>query len=95
MNEFNLNNGFENYIVVKIFYAPTNEKNVWKKYIYIYIYTHAHTHYQICYINSSCYTIPKLTKKKKKHLQKTVTSLKFNMNAKIPTKNLSNKVQIL
>ena len=60
----------------------------------IYIYTH--THYPICYINSSCYTIPKLTKKKKKkHLQKTVTSLKFNINAKIPTKTLSNKVQIL
>ena len=64
-----------------------------KKQIYIYIYIH--THNPICYINSSCYTIPKLTKKKKKHLQKIVTLLKFNMNAKIPTKNLNNKVQIL
>ena len=94
MNEFNLNDGFENYIVVKIFYAPTKEKKVWKKKTNIYIYRHIHN--PICYINSSCYTIPKLTqKKKKKHLQKIVTLLKFNMNAKIPTKNLNNKVQIL
>ena len=63
MNEFNLNDGFKNYIVAKIFYAPTKEKKGMeekKKYIYIYIYTHT-----IQYINSSCYTIPKLTPKKK------------------------------
>ena len=41
-----------------------------KKQIYIYIYTH--THNPICYINSSCYTIPKLTQKKKKK-KKTFT----------------------
>ena len=42
MNEFNLKEGFENYIVAKIFDAPSNEKKEWKKkkiYIYIYIYT--------------------------------------------------------
>ena len=42
MNEFNLMDGFENYIVAKIFDAPSNDKKVWKKkkkkYIYIYIY---------------------------------------------------------
>ena len=31
LNEFNLKNGFENYIVAKIFYAPSNDKKVWKK----------------------------------------------------------------
>ena len=36
-----------------------------KKQIYIYIYRHIHN--PICYINSSCYTIPKLTQKKKKN----------------------------
>ena len=42
LNEFNLNDGFKNYIVAKIFYAPTKEKKGMeeKKYIYIYIYTH-------------------------------------------------------
>ena len=40
-------------------------------YIYIYIHTHTHTHYPICYINSSCYNIQKLTQKKKK--KKTFT----------------------
>ena len=43
MNEFNLNDGFENYVVVKIFYAPLNDKTVCKekkKNIYIYIYIH-------------------------------------------------------
>ena len=51
MNEFNLKDGFENYTVAKIFYAPSNDKKVWKKKnIYIYIYTH--THNSICYINS-------------------------------------------
>ena len=46
LNEFNVKDGFENYIVVKIFYASSNDKKVWKKkktqfnmlYIYIYIY---------------------------------------------------------
>ena len=36
LNEFNLKDGFENYIVAKIFYAPSNDKKVWKK---KYIYT--------------------------------------------------------
>ena len=31
LNEFNLNDGFENYIVAKIFDAPSNDKNVLKK----------------------------------------------------------------
>ena len=31
LNEFNLKNGFENYIVAKIFDAPLNDKKVWKK----------------------------------------------------------------
>ena len=31
LNEFNLKYGFENYIVAKIFDAPSNDKNVWKK----------------------------------------------------------------
>ena len=31
LNEFILNDGFENYTVVKIFYAPSNDKMVWKK----------------------------------------------------------------
>ena len=31
LNEFNLKDGFENYLIAKIFYAPSNEKNVWKK----------------------------------------------------------------
>ena len=26
MNEFNLKDGFENYIIAKIFYAPSNDK---------------------------------------------------------------------
>ena len=43
LNEFNLKYGFENYIVVKIFDAPSNDKNVWKKKKYI--------HNPICYIN--------------------------------------------
>ena len=60
LNEFNLNDGFKNYIVPNIFYAPSMKKNVWKKKnIYIYI----HTHNPICYIYSFCCTIPKLTKK--------------------------------
>ena len=52
MNEFNLKDGFENYIVAKIFDAPSNDKNVWKK----------KKHNSTCYINSFCCTIPKLTK---------------------------------
>ena len=31
LNEFNLKYGFENYIVTKIFDAPSNDKKVWKK----------------------------------------------------------------
>ena len=31
LNEFNLKNGFENYIVAKIFDAPSNDKKVWKE----------------------------------------------------------------
>ena len=31
LNEFNLKDGFENYIVAKIFDAPSNDKKVWKK----------------------------------------------------------------
>ena len=31
LNEFNLNDGFENYIVAKIFDAPSNDKKVWEK----------------------------------------------------------------
>ena len=31
LNEFNLKDGLENYIVVKIFGAPSNDKKVWKK----------------------------------------------------------------
>ena len=31
LNEFILNDGFENYTVVKIFYAPSNDKKLWKK----------------------------------------------------------------
>ena len=72
MNEFNLKDGFENYIVVKIFYAPSNDKKVWKK---------KNVHNPICYINSFCCTIPKLTKIKNKNIyKKIVTSLKFNIN---------------
>ena len=31
LNEFNLKDGFKNYIVAKIFDAPSNDKKVWKK----------------------------------------------------------------
>ena len=31
LNEFNLKDGFENYIVAKIFDAPSNDKKVWNK----------------------------------------------------------------
>ena len=34
LNEFNLMDGFENYTGPKIFYAPSNDKKVWKKKIY-------------------------------------------------------------
>ena len=43
LNEFNLNDGFENYTVTKIFDAPSNDKKVWKK---------NKIHNLICYINS-------------------------------------------
>ena len=54
LNEFNLKDGFENYIVPKIFDAPSKDKKVWKK--------KKKKHNSTCYINSFCYTIPKLTK---------------------------------
>ena len=47
LNEFNLKDGFENYLIAKIFHEPSNDKKVWKI-IYIYIYIHN----PICYINS-------------------------------------------
>ena len=56
LNEFNLKDGFENYIVAKIFDAPSNYKKVWKE---------KKKHNSTCYINSFCCTIPKLTKIKK------------------------------
>ena len=31
LNEFNLNDGLENYTVANIFYASSNEKKVWKE----------------------------------------------------------------
>ena len=31
LNEFNLKDDFENYTAAKIFYAPSNNKKVWKK----------------------------------------------------------------
>ena len=52
LNEFNLKDGFENYIVAKIFDAPSNDKKKKKKWC-----TNS-----TCYINSFCCTIPKLTK---------------------------------
>ena len=54
LNEFNLKYGFENYIVVKIFDAPSNDKKIWKK--------KKKKHNSTCYINSFCCTIPKFTK---------------------------------
>ena len=43
LNEFNLKDGFENYTVVKIFYAPSNDKRYGRK---------TKIHNPICYINS-------------------------------------------
>ena len=77
LNEFNLNDGFENYIVAKIFDAPSNDKKVWKK---------KKIHNSKCYINSFCYTIPKLTQKNVKTFTKNCHIIE------IPTKNLSDKV---
>ena len=54
LNEFNVKDGFENYIVVKIFDEPSNDKKVWKK--------KEKKHNSTCYVNSFCFTIPKLTK---------------------------------
>ena len=31
LNEFNIKDSFENYTVAKIFYAPSNNKKIWKK----------------------------------------------------------------
>ena len=42
LNEFNLTDGFENYTGPKIFYAPSNDKKVWKK---------KNIHNPICHIN--------------------------------------------
>ena len=64
LNEFNLNDGFENYIVAKSFDAPSNDKKVWKK---------KKIHNSKCYINSFCYTIPKLTKIKNKNIYKKLS----------------------
>ena len=50
LNEFNLKDGFKNYIVDKIFDALSNDKNVWKKKKYN----------STCYINSFCCTVTKL-----------------------------------
>ena len=43
LNEFNLKDGFENYIVAKIFDAPSNDKKVWKK------KKHTHTQFNMLY----------------------------------------------
>ena len=43
LNGFNLKDDFENYTVAKIFYAPSNDKKVWKK---------KKIHNPICNINS-------------------------------------------
>ena len=57
MNEFNLKDGFENYIIAKIFYAPSNDKKGMEE--------KKKKHNSTCYINSFYCTIPKLTKIKK------------------------------
>ena len=54
LNEFNLKDGLENYIVAKIFDVLSNDKKVWKE--------KKKKHNSTCYINSFCCTIPKLTK---------------------------------
>ena len=82
MNEFNLNDGFENYIVAKIFDAPSNDKKVWKKKL----------HNTICYINSFCCTIPKFTKEKYKNIYKKMSDHWNLIWMQIPMKNLSDKV---
>ena len=56
LNEFNLKDGFENYIIAKIFYAPSNDKKGMEE---------KKKHNSTCYINSFLCTIPKLTKIKK------------------------------
>ena len=50
LNEFNLKDGLKNYIVAKIFYAPSNEKKKGME----------EKKNPICYIKSFCCTIPKL-----------------------------------
>ena len=55
LNEFNLKDGFENYIIAKIFYAPSNDKNVWKK----------KKHNSTCYINFFLLHYSKINKIKK------------------------------
>ena len=55
LNEFNLEDGFENYIVAKIFDAPSNDKKGMEG-------KKKKKHNSTCYINSFCCTIPKLTK---------------------------------
>ena len=83
MNEFNLKDDFENYIVAKIFDAPSNDKKVWKK---------KKIHNPICYINSFCCTIPKLTKIKNKNFYKKMSDHWNLIWMQIPMKNLSDKV---
>ena len=83
MNEFNLNDDFENYIVVKIFNAPSNYQKVWKKKL----------HNPICYINYFCYTIPKLTTTKNKIIYEKLSRYWNLIWMQISTKSLSDQVQ--
>ena len=76
MNEFNLKDGLKNYIVAKIFDAPSNEKkkrNGRKKKIQYAILSLFAALFQNLKKNIYIYIL--------KHLQKTIPSLKFNMNA--------------
>ena len=59
LNEFNLKNGFENYIVAKIFDAPLNDKKGMKA---KKEKKKKKKHNSTYYINSFCCIIPKLTK---------------------------------
>ena len=83
LNEFNLKDGFENYIVAKIFYAPSNDKNICMK---------KKKNNSTCYINSFCCTIPKFTKEKYKNIYKKMSDHWNLIWMQIPMKNLSDKV---